>query len=235
MTTTELIRAADRHFWRDAAVDSRQSFLATGNFDLAANAFGLLMVHNDDIVAPGEGFDMHHHQDAEIITWVLDGALEHRDSGSAESTIVETGMAQHISAGAGVRHSEVNAAGYTSRQKVRVVQSWLPADVLGTTPSHDHHDYNDTLASGDFVQVAGPSSPLPLGVEGAALWVARLHDDLPRELSGGAFVHFFVATGEAHVDGEHLHAGDTLRLTDAGPLKVTGSGEVLAWVMDRAV
>ncbi|MHA2788135.1 pirin family protein [Corynebacterium sp. S7] len=235
MTTSEIIRASERHLWRDAAVDSRQSFLATGNFNLAANAFGLLMVHNDDVVSPGEGFDMHHHQDAEIITWVLEGALKHRDSGSTESTIVETGMAQHISAGSGVRHSEVNAAGYTSKQKVRVVQSWLPADVLGTTPSHDHHDYNEALQSGDFIQVAGPNSPLPLGVHGAALWVARLHDDRPRELLGGAFVRVFVAKHNAEVNGLKLHAGDALRLRDVEKLSVTGSGEVLVWVMERGI
>lgn len=232
MTTTELVRSADRHFWRDAAVDSRQSFLATGNFDLAENAFGLLMVHNDDVVSPGEGFDMHQHQDVEIVTWVLAGALRHRDSGSSLSTIVGAGMAQHISAGSGVRHSEVNAAGYTSRERVRVVQSWLPADVAGTTPSHAHHDYNAALETGEFVQVAGPDSPLPLGAAGAALWVARLQEK-PQKLPGAAFVHLFVATGSVTVDGLDLEEGDALRITDAGELSVAGSGEVLAWAMER--
>lgn len=60
---------------------SRQSFPATGSFNLEANAFGLLMVHNDDLVSPGEGFDMHFHKDVEIVSWIVDGAVKHRDSG----------------------------------------------------------------------------------------------------------------------------------------------------------
>ena len=78
MTTFAIIRSGDRDHWRDSAIISRQSFPATGNFDLEANAFGLLMMHNDDIVAPGEGFDMHFHKDVEIISWIVDGAVHHR-------------------------------------------------------------------------------------------------------------------------------------------------------------
>ena len=75
-----LVPASDRQRWKDSAFDSRQSFPATGNFDLIDNSWGLLMIHNDDIVSPGEGFDMHQHDNAEIVTWVLDGTLRHRDS-----------------------------------------------------------------------------------------------------------------------------------------------------------
>lgn len=241
MSTFTVIRSADRDIWRDSAVISRQSFPATGSFDLEANAFGLLMVHNDDIVSPGEGFDMHFHKDVEIVSWIVDGAVRHRDSGSNDVTVVRAGMAQHISAGAGVRHSEVNDAGYTSRQTARIVQSWLPADLTGTTPSHKAHDFTEALAeAAGFVQIAGPDSPLPLGTAGASMWVARLDGDggvdgAGAELPGAAFIHLYVIRGDVEVAGQELSEGDVLRGKDAGELMVRGSGEVLIWLMDRGI
>lgn len=233
MSTIRVIRSADRDIWRDSALISRQSFPATGNFDLEANAFGLLMVHNDDVVAPGEGFDMHQHDNVEILTWVVDGRLRHRDSGASESTELEAGSAQHISAGSGVRHSEVNAAGYTSRESARVVQSWLPADTRDTTPFHAAHDFHEALATGDLVQIAGPGSPLPLGTAGAALYTARLSSEV--SLPTGAFVHLYVIRGYAEVAGHRLTEGDVLRATDTEKLVVNGEGEILVWVMDRGI
>ncbi|NLF91220.1 MAG: pirin family protein [Corynebacterium marinum] len=231
MSSIRVIRSAGRDIWRGSDILSRQSFPATGNFDLEANAFGLLMVHNDDVVAPGEGFDMHQHDNVEILTWVVDGSLRHRDSGSTGSTELGAGCAQHISAGAGVRHSEVNAAGYTSRSSVRVVQSWLPADNRDTTPFHASHDYHGALAGGGLVQIAGPGSPLPLGTAGAALYAARPDPEVV--VPAGAFVHLYVIRGHIAVAGENLGEGDTLRATDAGELTVDGEGEILVWVMDR--
>ena len=236
MSTFTVIRSADRDHWRDSAVISRQSFPATGSFDLEANAFGLLMVHNDDIVSPGEGFDMHFHKDVEIVSWIVDGAVRHRDSGSDDATVVRAGMAQHISAGSGVRHSEVNDAGYTSRQTARIVQSWLPADAAGTTPSHKAHDFNEVLSgAAGFIQVAGPDSPLPLGTAGASMWVAWLdeEDNAGAELPGAAFVHLYVIRGAVEVAGHELGEGDVLRGTEVGEVTVRGTGEVLVWLMNR--
>lgn len=166
MSTIKVIPSSARDHWRDFALTSRQSFPATGNFDLEANAYGLLMVHNDDVVGPGEGFDMHQHDNVEIITWVVDGRLRHRDNGADQATELGAGFAQHISAGSGVRHSEVNAAGYTSRSSVRVVQSWLPADNLNTVPHHASYDFNAALAHGAFIQIAGRNHRYLLGLLG---------------------------------------------------------------------
>lgn len=231
MSTFTVIRSADRDHWRDAAIHSRQSFPATGNFDLEANAFGLLMVHNDDSVAPGEGFDMHFHKDVEIVTWVIEGAVRHRDSGSDDVTEVRARMAQHISAGSGVRHSEVNAGGYTSGSTVRVVQSWLPADELGTVPSHRSHDFADERG---LIHVAGPGSPLPLGTADASMFVALI-DAAPVTVPGDAYVHLYVISGEVTAGGEALAEGDVLRARDVEKLVVEGHGEILVWVMGRAI
>lgn len=234
MSTFTVIRSADRDHWKDSAVTSRQSFPATGSFDLEGNAFGLLMVHNDDLVSPGEGFDMHFHKDVEIVSWIVDGAIRHRDSGSDTTTVVRAGMAQHISAGSGVRHSEVNDAGYTSRQTARIVQSWLPADEQGTTPSHRAHDFKRSLVVGKFVQIAGPNSPLPLGTSGASMWVARL-SQTPAILPGAVFIHLYVITGEIIAGGHLLKEGDVLRTTATDDLTVHGTAEVLVWLMDREI
>lgn len=148
-------------------MDSRQSFPGTGNFDLIDNAFGILMMHNDDVVNPGEGFDMHQHDNAEIVSWIMEGAVRHRDSSGKES-VVSGGQSQAISAGAGIRHSEVNAAGYSSRDKLRVIQMWLPPDAEDAPPSQGEAM---VLSEGDVLRVTNssisglhapnsPSSPL---------------------------------------------------------------------------
>lgn len=235
--TVTVVRSAERDLWRDAALTSRQSFPATGNFDLAAGAFGLLMVHNDDTVAPGEGFDMHSHDNVEIITWVVDGRLRHRDNGSTTATELGPGCAQHISAGSGVRHSEVNAAGYTSRETVRVVQSWLPADHRDTPPFHASHDFTPTLIDAPLVPVAGPSSPLPLGTAGAALWAGRPDAGTDVPLPRARYLHVYVIHGRLSLAEEDLAEGDVARLIDHGDVTahaVTGS-EILVWAMDRAL
>lgn len=238
--STEIIRAVERHVWRDAALFSRQSFPATGNFDLAAGAFGLLLVHNDDVVSPGEGFDMHSHRDVEIITWVLAGRIRHRDSGDPEVTELGPHQAQHISAGSGIRHSEVNAAGYLSREHLRVVQSWLPADRPGTHPFHRSHDFRAALAAtGALIPVASGTprvAPLTIGTAGATLWAAHLAPGDTLQLPTNAFVHCYLSGGSVELaDHRVLSEGDALRLTGWEKTRIhspTGA-ELLIWEMTR--
>ena len=184
MTALEvrIIRADERSTWRDSALLSRQSFPATGSFDLEGNAFGLLMVHNDDIVAPGEGFDMHQHNDVELVTWIMTGRLRHRDDGGMEgsaagtASILTPGMAQRVSAGRRIRHSELNASGYLDGKKLRVIQAWLPSDEIGAPPTHDETDLNDELTAGTLIPVASGTpgmAPLTIGTSGATLWAGR--------------------------------------------------------------
>lgn len=235
MSTIKVIPSSARDHWRDFALTSRQSFPATGNFDLEANAYGLLMVHNDDVVGPGEGFDMHQHDNVEIITWVVDGRLRHRDNGADQATELGAGFAQHISAGSGVRHSEVNAAGYTSRSSVRVVQSWLPADNLNTVPHHASYDFNAALAHGAFIQIAGPQSPLPIGTAGAQLWVARPKEGAKLTLPHARYLHIYLIHGVASIGDEELAEGDVARLTEHPPaqIQITADSEILVWAMER--
>lgn len=239
-------RGGDRHHWRDETVDSWQSFPATGNHDLAANAHGVLMVHNDDTVEAGGGFDTHQHRNAEILTWVLEGSLVHRDSQGNEG-IITPGLIQRMSAGSGIRHSEHNASSVNSGQRLRVVQMWLPPHADDIEPGYAEADFTEALATGEAVVVASGlprhagTSAIPFANRFAALHVARPYTGNRISLPAAAFGHLYVARGRVGVDvveaGAPAHAeldtGDALRLTDSGELTVSApvDAEVLYWEM----
>ena len=174
-----LIRAADRHMWNDEAIDSRQSFPATGSFDLVANAHGMLLVHNDDVVDAGAGFDTHQHHDAEIVTWVVEGSLHHKDSHGSEG-VLTPGVVQRMSAGSGIRHSERNASTRSENQRLRVVQMWIAPEYAGGTPHYAEVDVNAALTRGDLVTIVSglerdiDSPALRIGNSYVALHAARL-------------------------------------------------------------
>lgn len=225
-----------RHHWWNEWLDSKQSFPATGNYDLAANAHGLLMVHNEDTVFPGEGFDSHHHQNMEILTWVLEGTLEHTDS-QGNTGQIRPGTIQRMSAGTGIRHTERNASSLTSREKLRVVQMWIPPDADGRVPSYEELDVRDELASGELVCVASgmpDKSGVRIGNRLVALHVARLQPGQSIVVPEAPFGHVFVADGSAAFeDVGDVVQGDAVRLTGTGGQRVTAStaSEIMIWEM----
>ena len=235
MTLTH-IPGEQRHHWWNEWLDSKQSFPATGNYDLAANAHGLLLVHNDDTVSPGEGFDSHQHQNMEILTWVLEGTLEHTDS-AGHSGLIRPGLIQRMSAGTGIRHTERNASSLTSRDKLRVVQMWIPPDADGRTPSYEELDVRDDLSSGELVCVASGitgRTGVRIGNQYAALHVARLEPGRSITVPDAPFGHVFVADGSAVFEGiGALGQGDAVRLTSTGGHRVTAStsSEIMIWEM----
>ena len=124
------IRRADTRFHTEIDwLDSWHSFSFGNHYDPTNTHHGLLLVLNDDVIAPGGGFGTHPHRDMEIVTWVLDGALEHRDS-EGNHGVISPGLAQRMSAGRGIRHSEVNAS---TTEPVHLLQMWVPPD---TTRHH---------------------------------------------------------------------------------------------------
>lgn len=225
-----------RHHWWNEWLDSKQSFPATGNYDLAANAHGLLMVHNEDTVSPGEGFDSHEHRNMEILTWVLEGTLEHTDS-QRHSGLIRPGLIQRMSAGTGIRHTERNASSRTSRDTLRVVQMWIPPDADGRVPSYAELDVRDELASGELVCVASGmpgGGGVRIGNRYAALHVARLAPGQSIAVPDAPFGHVFVADGSAAFeDVGDLAQGDAVRLTSTGGHRVTAStaSEIMIWEM----
>ncbi|WP_280222298.1 pirin family protein [Nocardia neocaledoniensis] len=245
MTTAQVqvIPGGDRAHWWNAWLDSRQSFPATGNFVLEDNAHGLLLVHNEDVVAPGEGFDTHQHRDTEILTWVLEGTVVHQDS-AGHSGVIRPGLAQRMSAGTGIRHSERNGAGYRERDSLHVVQMWIPPDTPGATPSYQELDIDGDLRGNALVPVASGmprhrgAAAIGLGNRHATFHVARLDAGRSITVPDAPFGHVFVARGSVGFeDHGALAQGDAVRLTAAGGHRVTAvtPAELLIWEMDASV
>ncbi len=240
----DLRRSGERFATRIDWLDSRHSFSFGPHYDAANTHFGVLLVSNDDAVAPGRGFETHPHRDMEIVTWVLEGALVHQDS-TGHSGVIYPGLAQRMSAGTGVLHSEKNdawriAGGSRHRDPVHFVQMWVVPDAPRVTPAYEQLDITADLARGGLVTVASglerdrDASAIRIQQRHAALHAARLADNGSVPLPTAPYVHLYVARGAVNVEGVgRLATGDALRVTLADGQQVTGSGdaEVLIWEM----
>jgi quercetin 2,3-dioxygenase len=232
--TLDLRPADSRFHTRIGWLDSRHSFSFSRHYDPANLGHGLLLVHNDDHVAPASGFTTHAHRDMEIVTWVLSGRLEHRDSAGHHGVIVP-GLAQRMSAGTGIRHSEMNP---DPDDEVHFLQMWVPPDTLGLTPGYEQVDVTDRLGAGGWVPVAsGRRDPTPgvhIHQRDATLWVARASAGERLPVPAAPHAHLFVASGTAHMEGLEpiLGPGDAVRLSHAGELGVTVASdgtELVLW------
>jgi len=193
----------------------------------------LLLVNNDDVVHGGGGFSTHGHRDMEIVTWVLDGELEHRDSIGTHG-VIYPGLAQRMSAGSGIRHSEMN---HSTTEPVHFVQMWVVPDTAGIEPGYEQLDVNDGLAGGGLVAVAsgrGHEGAIRIHQKGAVMWVGRLSDGETVTLPDAPYVHVFAARGDVRFGDTTLREGDAARLTNAGPLQLVADGdaEVIVWESD---
>jgi len=243
MTTIDIRRAADRRLTHTPWLQSRHSFSFAAHHDPANTHHGLLVVNNDDVVAPGTGFDTHPHRDMEIITWVLNGSLVHQDS-TGHSGVIYPGLAQRMSAGRGILHSEKNDSwtlnGERHTEPVHFVQMWVVPDESGRTPDYQQLEIDDELLTGGLVTIASGmpthrnDSAITLGNRYAALHGVRLQPGRSVELPDAPYLHVFAARGDVRLeDGGELAAGDAARITGAGGQRLTAAGaaEVLVWKM----
>ena len=233
MTTKIDIRRADERFaTKTEWLDSKHSFSFGPHFDPTNTGHGLLLVSNDDVVRAGTGFDTHPHRDMEIVTWVLSGELEHKDS-ERNHGIIFPGLAQRMSAGRGIWHSETNASADTD---VHFVQMWVPPDTESIDPGYQQVDINDELAKGGLVPIAsgkGHDTAISIHQRDAVLWGGRLHAGETVTIPDDRHLHVFVPIGTAELEqAGGLDTGDAVRLTDAGGLELTAGpdgAEVLIW------
>jgi len=231
-------RAAGRDRTRLPWLDSHHSFSFGGHYDPDNTHHGLLLVSNDDVVAPGTGFDTHPHRDMEIVTWVLRGALVHQDS-TGHTGVVHPGLAQRMSAGSGILHSEKNDS---RRVPVHFVQMWVVPDASGIEPGYAQREIDADLLSGALVPVASGmprhDSAIRIANRSATLHAARLAAGQAVTLPDAPYLHLHVARGEVVLEGAGaLAEGDAVRCTASGGQRVTATtpAEVLVWEMHAAI
>jgi redox-sensitive bicupin YhaK (pirin superfamily) len=254
MTTTTLRpeidvrRAADRAATRIDWLDSKHSFSFGGHHDPANTHHGVLLVNNDDVVRPGAGFETHPHRDMEIVTWVLRGSLVHQDS-EGNSGLIYPGLAQRMSAGTGILHSEKNdawriGAGGEHDEPVHFVQMWVVPDEGGITPGYEQLEIGSELLAGGLVPVASgmpahaDAAAIRIKNRYAALHAARLSPGGSVPLPDAPFLHLFVPRGSVSLEGAGvLEAGDAVRFTATGGQRVTAvaDAEILVWEMHATV
>jgi redox-sensitive bicupin YhaK (pirin superfamily) len=250
MTTTltpriDVRRAADRYATQISWLDSHHSFSFGPHYDAANTHHGLLLVNNDDVVKPGSGFETHPHQDMEIVTWVLDGSLVHQDS-TGHSGVIYPGLAQRMSAGTGILHSEKNDSwrlqGAEHTDPVHFVQMWVVPDERGIVPGYEQREIDGELLSGALVPVAsgreGHDSAIRIRNRYAALHAARLQPGQSVTVPDAPFLHLFVPRGTVSLEGAgELAQGDAVRFTGVGGAAVTAvtQAEILVWEMHAAL
>ncbi|MCI1280558.1 MAG: pirin family protein [Nitrospira sp.] len=232
----DIRRAEDRFHSHIGWLNSRHSFSFSNHYDQENTHHGLLLVSNDDIVAPQSGFRTHPHRDMEIVTWVLDGELEHKDS-EGNRGLLFPGLAQRMSAGTGIWHSEMNPLG---DKPVHFIQMWVPPDTERINPGYEQLDINGELNKGGLIPIAsgrGHHAAISIRQKGAVLWGGRLKPAESVQVPDAPYVHVFIAKGAAELEGAGaLQTGDAVRLTAAGARRLTadraGGAEVLIWESD---
>jgi len=233
-------------------LDSHHSFSFGPHYDPANTHHGLLLVNNDDVVDPGKGFETHPHRDMEIVTWVLRGSLVHQDS-TGHTGVIYPGLAQRMSAGTGILHSEKNDSwtlGDTAQQRemhddpVHFVQMWVVPDTAGAAPGYEQLEISDQALRDGLVPVASgmpthrDDAAIRIGQRDAALHAARLVSGQQVTLPDAPYVHLFVAAGSVSLEGAgELQEGDAVRLTAAGGRAVTAesAAEILVWEMHSSL
>lgn len=232
------LRRAEERFLSDHGwLRSRHTFSFAHHWDPRWVGYRALRVINDDHVAGGRGFGAHPHRDMEIVSYVLEGALQHRDS-LGTGSVIRAGDVQRMSAGTGVVHSEFNPSPH---DEVHFLQIWIEPDRRGAEPSYAQVHVPPAEKRGRFRLVAGPSGEVDEAVavalrQDARLYAGRFNGDEQATVSVApgrhAWVH--VARGQVHVNGEALRAGDALYGGDLRTVTATRGVDAEVLVFDLA-
>jgi len=209
------------HGWLKA----RHSFSFADYYDPAEMGWGVLRVINEDRVAPGTGFGRHGHRDMEIVTYILSGALEHKDS-LGHGGVIQRGEVQRMSAGTGIQHSEANPL---SDQETHLLQIWIEPARLGTPASYEQQMLPLDEMRGRWRLVASPD-----GAEGsttigqdARLWATLLApgERIDYRLASGRLAYVQVVYGQLEINGKKLNAGDGAKIADETELEFVAAEE----------
>ena len=213
-------KAAERGHFDHGWLDTYHTFSFGDYYDPAQMGFRSLRVINDDRVQPGTGFGMHGHRDMEIVTYVLDGGLAHKDS-MGTASVIKAGELQRMTAGTGVRHSEFNPS---DRERVHLYQIWLLPERRGLKPSYEQLAVGREENRGRFRLVASPDGAAgSLTIhQDARLYLASLlpGDGVAHRIEPGRAAWLQVLRGSVSVPGNDLAAGDGVAVTDENAIAV---------------
>ncbi len=228
----EIRRSQERGFADHGWLKSYHSFSFAEYHDPRHVQFGPLRVINEDRVVPGAGFGTHGHRDMEIISYVLEGELAHKDSTGTSSTI-RPGDVQRMSAGSGVQHSEFNGS---QQHPVHFLQIWILPNVVGIPAGYEEKHFGENEKRGRLRLIASPG-----GAQGSvhihqdALVYAGLFDGAEQaqlQVAAGRLIYVHVARGRIHANGNVLEAGDALKLTDEPDLRLSAGEAAEVIVFD---
>jgi redox-sensitive bicupin YhaK (pirin superfamily) len=227
-------RSAERGQTQIGWLDSRHTFSFGDYFDPAQVEFRALRVLNEDWVQPGQGFGTHPHRDMEIVTYVLSGSLEHRDS-LGTGSLIRPGDLQRMTAGTGVRHSEFNPS---ATDPVHLVQIWLRPERAGLKPSYEQKAFPEAERQGRLRLVASPT-----GADGsltirqdASLYLTTLGAgaEVAHPLAPGRHAWVQILRGAVDLNGQSVAAGDGVAVSDERVLTFRSTGESEVLVFDLA-
>lgn len=228
----KLRKSEDRGSANFGWLDTRYTFSFSGYYDPEYTGFRTLRVINDDRVAPGAGFGEHPHRDMEIITFVLEGSLKHRDSTGGES-IITPGVVQRMSAGTGVTHSEFNAS---KTEPLHLLQIWIEPDTKGIQPGYEEKSFDPSEWDNKLSPIASPG-----GKDGslkirqdAAVYAARLskYGAVEYAPEDGRFLWIHVATGDVRLNDLVLSAGDGAAVSEEPVVRLSGVKDSLVLLFD---
>jgi redox-sensitive bicupin YhaK (pirin superfamily) len=192
--------------------------------------FGPLRVFNDDTVAPAGGFPFHSHREMEIVTYMIDGALEHKDS-MGNAGVIRPGEIQRMSAGTGVRHSEYNAS---AEEPAHLIQLWIMPAVQYLRPSYEQKSFSLSGRSGKLLPIAVPAGKNGNGNsnavqihQDATIYTSLLApgDSVTHQLAPGRRAYIFVIKGNLKLNGESIGAGDQARVTSERELQLAAPAD----------
>jgi redox-sensitive bicupin YhaK (pirin superfamily) len=234
----ELIKSSQRGYADHGWLKSFHSFSFADYMNAKRMGFGALRVINEDRIAPGTGFGTHGHRDMEIISYVLEGELAHKDSigdANAGPGVIKPGDVQRMSAGSGVRHSEFNHA---QGQSTHFLQIWIQPDRLGVAPSYEQLHFAPNEKRGRLRLIAsgnGAEGSVSLNVD-ARLYAGLFDADERAELvlAAGRIAYVHLVRGSLSVNGQPLQAGDALQLTQESRLLIEAGEGAEALVFDLA-
>ncbi len=210
-------RGHANHGW----LDSYHSFSFADYYDPQHMGFGPLRVINDDYIEAGSGFGMHGHRDMEIITYVLDGELAHKDS-MGNGSVIRPGDVQRMSAGTGVKHSEFNHA---QGKQTHLLQIWIEPNVRGISPGYEEKHFSTQEKRGQLRLIASPDGRdgSVMVHQDANVYVGLFDGDEQASIAipQGRRVYVHVAQGEMRVNGAALKAGDALKAVDEAQIELT--------------